>query len=76
MTLQDVGHIDLSGLPGNPKLWWLQFGLLPRPMWPLTMYEVPLSKIEKLEKMINSFIRNGVQSHAALVAQHYMIKVT
>ena len=55
--IQGISSIDKSGLPGKLKLWCLQFGLLPRLMWPLTVYEVPVSKVEKLERMINSFIR-------------------
>ena len=39
------------------KLWCLQFGLLPRLMWPLTIYEVPMSKVEKLERLISSFAK-------------------
>ena len=55
--IKGISSIDKSGLPGKLKLWCLQFGLLPRLMWPLTVYEVPVSKVEKLEWMINSFIR-------------------
>ena len=39
------------------KLWCMQFGLLPRLMWPLTLYEVPISKVEKLERVVSSYIR-------------------
>ena len=49
-TRQGIAKIDKSGL----KLWCLQFGLLPCLMWPLTVYEVPLSRVERMEKMINS----------------------
>lgn len=31
--------IDSTLLPGSLKLWCLQFGLLPRLMWPLTVYD-------------------------------------
>lgn len=55
-TIQGNGNIDKSGLPGKVKLRCLQFGLLPQLMWPLTVYEVPLSKLKRLEKMINSFV--------------------
>ena len=55
--IRGISGIDRSGLPGKLKLWCLQFGLLPRLMWPLTVYEVPISKVEKLERLINSFIR-------------------
>lgn len=40
-----------SELPGKLKPLCLQFGLLPRLMWPPTVYEVPLSKVEMLEKI-------------------------
>ncbi|KAK0153233.1 hypothetical protein N1851_005106 [Merluccius polli] len=56
-TRPGIAKIDKSGLPGKLKLWCLQFGLLPRLMWPLTVYDVPLSKVERMEKMINSFVR-------------------
>ena len=35
----------------------MQYGLLPRLLWPLTLYEVPLSKVEKLERLVNSYVR-------------------
>ncbi|KAK0156143.1 hypothetical protein N1851_000566 [Merluccius polli] len=35
----------------------MQYGLLPRLMWPLTLYEVPLSKVEKLERLVSSHAR-------------------
>ncbi|KAJ4921591.1 hypothetical protein JOQ06_022393 [Pogonophryne albipinna] len=31
-------------------LWCLQFGLILRLMWPLTVYEVPITDVEKLER--------------------------
>ena len=44
---EGLDRIDKSGLPGKLKLWCLQFGLFPRLMWPLSMYEIPLSVAEK-----------------------------
>ncbi len=29
------------------KLWCFQFGILPRLLWPLTVYEIPVTKVEK-----------------------------
>ena len=49
--------ITKSMLPGNYKLWCLQFGLYPRLSWPLMLYEIPLTIVEKLEQSINSKIR-------------------
>ena len=43
--------IDKSGLSGKNKAWCFQYGILPRITWPLLMYEVPLTKVEILERM-------------------------
>uniref|UniRef100_A0A3P9H1W7 Reverse transcriptase domain-containing protein n=1 Tax=Oryzias latipes TaxID=8090 RepID=A0A3P9H1W7_ORYLA len=50
-------NINRTLLPGKLKLWCMQYGLLPRLLWPLTLYEVPLSKVEKLERLINAYAR-------------------
>lgn len=49
--------VDRSGLPGRFKLWGYQHGVLPRLLWPLLMYEVPLTTVEALERRINTFLR-------------------
>lgn len=50
-------NIDRTLLPGKLKLWCMQYGLLPRLMCPLTLYEVPLSKVEKLERLVSTYGR-------------------
>ena len=52
-----LDNIDRTLLPGKLKLWCMQYGLLPRLLWPLTLYEVPLSKVEKLERLVSSYVR-------------------
>lgn len=49
--------IEISGLLGKLILWYLQFGLLACLLWPLTVYNVPISRVEKLERKIGSYIR-------------------
>ncbi|KAK0153815.1 hypothetical protein N1851_004106 [Merluccius polli] len=56
-TISGLQSIEKTMLPGRLKLWCLQFGLLPRLMWPLTIYEVPISKVDKLERLVSSFAR-------------------
>lgn len=56
-TTSGLESIDKTILPGRLKLWCLQFGLLPRLMWPLTIYEAPISKVDKLERLVSSFTR-------------------
>ena len=35
----------------------MQFGLYPRLMWPISIYEVPLFIAERMEKLLSSYIR-------------------
>ena len=42
-------NINNTLLPGKLKLLCLQFGLLPRVMWPLTIYEVPITTVDEME---------------------------
>ena len=50
-------RVDRSGLPGRFKAWIYQHAILPRILWPLLMYSVPMSTVESLERTINSFLR-------------------
>ena len=50
-------NIDQSMPPGKLKLWCLQFGLLPWLMWPLTVVDIPITKVENMERVINSYVR-------------------
>ena len=54
---EGLDRIDKSGLPGKLKLWCLQFGLFPRLMWPLSVYEIPLFVAEKMERLVSFYIR-------------------
>ncbi|KAL1282810.1 hypothetical protein QQF64_001613 [Cirrhinus molitorella] len=49
--------INNTALPGKLKLWCYQFGLLPRLLWPLTMYEVSLSHANLMERLVNTYVR-------------------
>lgn len=52
-----LAAIDKSGLPGKFKTWIYQHGVLPRILWPLLVYETPISTVEKLERTISQFLR-------------------
>ena len=56
-VVDGLDRIDKSGLPGKVKLWCLQLGLFPRLMWPLSVYEVPISSVEKMERVVSSYVR-------------------
>ncbi|KAJ3593137.1 hypothetical protein NHX12_005473 [Muraenolepis orangiensis] len=42
--------VDKSGLPGKFKAWVYQHGILPRILWPLLVYAVPISTVKTLER--------------------------
>lgn len=56
-TANGLRQINNTALPGKLKLWCLQFGLLPRLQWPLTIYEVPICHAKRLERLMNSHVR-------------------
>lgn len=50
-------RVDKSGLPGRFKAWIYQHAILPKILWPLSIYEFTTSHIEQLEKRINMRLR-------------------
>ncbi|XP_072122139.1 uncharacterized protein [Mobula birostris] len=64
--------VDKCGFPGKLKLWCLQYGLMPRIMWPLTVNEVAMSHVEAMERKINKYVKKslGVPSSLTNVAIH------
>lgn len=48
--------IDKSGLPGKFKTWIYQHRVLPRHLWPLLVYKVPMSMEETMERNIGQFL--------------------
>ena len=69
---EGLESIDRSGLPGKLKLWCLQYGLMPRIMWPLALYEVAMSHVEAMECKINKHVKKwlGVPNSLSNVAIH------
>ncbi|KAJ3592260.1 hypothetical protein NHX12_007388 [Muraenolepis orangiensis] len=49
--------VDKSGLPGKFKAWVYQHGILPRILWPLLVYAVPISTVETLERRVSNHLR-------------------
>lgn len=49
--------VDRSGLPGKFKVWIYQHCILPRLLWPLLIYEVPVTIVEGFEHNVSQFLR-------------------
>ena len=55
--LQDgLRSIDKCDLLNKDKIWCIYFGLIPKLAWPLQIYEVSLTKVETMERLISKFI--------------------
>jgi len=75
-----LATVDKSGLPGKFKAWVYQHGILPRILWPLLVYEVPISTVEGFERRVSRFLRKwlGVPrslSSTALYGKNNMLKL-
>ena len=57
MIEDETKKIDQCKLPGRYKSWILQHMLIPRLMWPLRIYNIPLTTIENLQKLLTKFIK-------------------
>lgn len=57
MLSNGLGAIRKSGLIGKFMIWCLQFMLIPKLLWPLLIYDIPVSTVERMEAKINKFTR-------------------
>ena len=48
-VVNDLKKIDRCKLPGRYKAWIVQHMMMPRLMWPLSIYNVPLTTVEWLQ---------------------------
>ena len=50
-------RIDRSHLPGKFKVWMVQNVMMPRIMWPLSLYDFTLTTVEAIQKRITMMIK-------------------
>ena len=58
---EGLRSIDKTKLSGKFKLWCLQYGLYPRLQWPLMMYEVAATRVERIEQRCSVYIRKWLR---------------
>ena len=61
-----LDKLDKSFLLGSSKVWVLQFLLLPQVRSIITIYEIPLSTVERLEKRVSKYIRKWLGFHSSI----------
>ena len=49
--------MGITNLPGRYKAWMVQHMLLPRLMWPLTIYNIPESRVEEIQRLITAQLK-------------------
>ena len=54
---QGLKKIEKEVIPGRYKAWMFQHMLLPRIMWPLTIYNIPESKVEEMQIQITGHLK-------------------
>ena len=54
---QGLKKIEKEVIPGRYKAWMFQHMLLPRLMWPLTIYNIPESKVEEMQILITGHLK-------------------
>ena len=75
-TIEGLQAIEAAPLQGRFKVWMFQFVLLPRLLWPLTVYKIGLSVVEKLEGNVNRYTRKWLGLPPALSSVALYIRST
>ena len=65
---EGLKKIEKSKVSGRYKCWMVQFMLLPRIMWPLTIYNVPMTKIEEVQRKITVSLKRWLKLPNSLSA--------
>ena len=60
-VVADLKKVDRCKLPGRYKAWIVQHMMLPRLMWPLTIYNVPLTTVEWLQTKITASLKKWLK---------------
>lgn len=72
---QWMQEVDNSGLPRRFKAWVYQHRILPRILWPLMLYEFPISTVTELERVVSRFLRRSCKLRLALKSVEEEFKV-
>ena len=54
---EDLRKIDKCKVPGRYNGWMMQHMLLPRLLWPLSIYNVPTSKVEAIQRLMTNALK-------------------
>ena len=72
----ELKMIEKCRLPGRYKGWIVQHMLLPRIMWPLSIYNVPVSKVEEIQGKITTSLKRWLGLPKSLSTDCFYSKST
>ena len=75
-ALKDLKKIDSCRITGRYKAWILQHMLMPKLMWPLSIYNVPLTTVEWLQQKITSYLKKWLKLPKSLSNHCFYSKTT
>ena len=73
---RDLKMIERCRLPGRYKGWIVQHMLLPRIMWPLSIYNVPETKVEEIQTKITVCLKRWLGLPKTLSTDCFYSKTT
>ena len=68
---QGLRRIQKTKIPGRYKAWMVQHMLLPRLMWPLTIYNIPETKIEEMQRQITVCLKRWIGLPMTLSVENF-----
>ena len=75
-TLEALKKIDRCKLPGRYKAWILQHMMMPKLMWPLSIYNVPLTTVEWLQTKITASLKKWLKLPRSLSSACFYSKTS
>ena len=61
-----LAAVDKAECTGAQKAWCYHFVVMPKVLWPLTVYEFPLSRVQMLERKASKFLRKWLGAPQSL----------
>ena len=56
-TKEDLKKLERCKVPGRYKGWMMQHMLLPRLLWPLSIYNIPATRVEEIQRLMTNSLK-------------------
>ena len=66
----ELNKIDKCKVPGRYKCWMMQHMLLPRLLWPLSIYNIPATKVDYIQGLMTNAMKRWLGLPRSLSVDH------